>query len=66
MQDDMPVPRTLFGAWAEMLQIRDKQREDPTYEFDTPLPKSASDGTDPAVANELSASIGDLAPAIFA
>ena len=62
----MPVPRTLFGAWAEMFYIRDKQREDPTYEFDTPLPKTANDGVRPGVADELCASIGDLAPAAFA
>ena len=68
--DDMPVSRTLFGAWREMLAIEKRRKEDPSYQFDTPLPSSAH----PAVTSEgqvrlpadkrvkLEASIGDLAP----
>merc|ERR1712062_435923 len=39
---DMPVPRTLVGAWKEMRMIWRRQRLDPQYEFDTPLPKTAT------------------------
>jgi len=39
---DMPVPRTLIGAWKEMRETWFKQQVDPGYEFDTPLPSSAN------------------------
>jgi fatty acid desaturase len=67
---DMPVPRTLFGSWREMLAIEKRRKEDPDYQFDTPLPPTAH----PAVVSEdqvrlpadervkLEASIGELAP----
>ena len=67
---DMPVPRTLFGSWREMLAIEKRRTEDPDYQFDTPLPPAAH----PAVVSEdqvklpadervkLEASIGELAP----
>lgn len=59
--DDMPEPRTLVGAWQEMLETWRRQQTDPTYEFDTPLPPTAkrvrSDMPD-----ELESSIGELAP----
>ena len=32
---DMPAPRTLLGAWREMLQIWNRQLEDPDYQYDT-------------------------------
>ena len=58
---DMPEPRTLIGAWREMLEIRRQQIRTPNYQFDTPLPASANeilmDNTD-----ELASSIGELAP----
>ena len=58
---DMPEPRTLIGAWREMLEIRRQQIRTPNYQFDTPLPVSANeilmDNTD-----ELASSIGELAP----
>jgi len=58
---DMPVPRTLVGAWKEMWEIHEKQKADPKYEFDTPLPATAkATATD---AKEDTASIGNLAPA---
>ena len=68
--DDMPVRRTLFGAWREMLQAEKRRKEDPDYQFDTPLPPTAH----PAVVSagrvrlpaddrlKLEASIGELAP----
>ena len=56
---DMPQPRTFFGAWREMREAWRRQREDPSYQFDTPLPAAAEAA--PAQVEE-AASIGDLAP----
>ena len=68
VKDDMPKPRTLIGAWREMRATWRRQREDPHYEFDTPLPDTAhpaittaADETD-RMDQELETSIGDLAP----
>ncbi len=57
---DMPKPRTLWGAWKEMKETWNRQKSDPTYEFDTPVPTPVvyeQAGKDPLVS-----SIGDLAP----
>lgn len=58
---DMPKPKSLYGAWKEMLETWSKQQENPQYEFDTPCPpqrkKSLLDSNDP-----LLTSIGDLTP----
>ncbi len=59
--DDMPEPRTLIGAWREMLAIRKKQVENPGYQFDTPLPASANEKLTEN-SDELASSIGELAP----
>jgi fatty acid desaturase len=57
---DMPEPRTLIGAWREMRETWRRQRTDPGYEFDTPVPTpSAEDDTE---ADPLAASMGGLAP----
>ena len=66
VKNDMPKPRTLVGAWREMRETWRRQRDDPDYQFDTPLGPSAQ----PAVAHaveardddSLESSIGDLAP----
>jgi fatty acid desaturase len=58
---DMPEPRTLLGAWQEMRAIWQRQKSEPDYAFDTPLPPSAQMQIDD-VPDELEASIGDLAP----
>ena len=58
---DMPTPRTLIGAWREMRETWRRQRADPSYQFDTPLPPKREDGA-PGLA-PLSASIGEIAPA---
>jgi fatty acid desaturase len=59
--DDMPEPRTLLGAWREMRETAQRQKMDPTYQFDTPLPETA--GRHPAASSdELEGSIGELAP----
>lgn len=59
--DDMPEPRSLFGAWHEMRDTWKRQRTDPSYQFDTPLPPTANTvatGAD----DDLASSIGELAP----
>jgi len=56
---DMPTPRTLLGAWVEMRKIWRRQRAEPGYQFETPLPRPRDvKGRDKA----LEAAIGDLAP----
>jgi len=57
---DTPKPRSLVGAWREILEIRRRQQEDPGYEYDTPVPTPAS-GEDRRD-EDLEASIGNLAP----
>ena len=61
IKDDMPTPRTLREAWREMLQTWEKQKSDPTYAFDTPLPETARTQRRTAPRAE-ETSIGDLAP----
>ncbi len=62
--DDMPEPRTLIGAWREMRMIWRVQKEDPGYQFDTPLPPTARRiRSEMPEEIELERSIGDLAPA---
>ena len=61
VKDDMPVPRTLTGAWREMLDIWRIQQSDPDYAFDTPLPSTAKTSRR-SPSDEAEASIGDLAP----
>ncbi|MFA3915559.1 fatty acid desaturase [Ruegeria hyattellae] len=61
ISDDMPEPRSLRGAWREMLDTWERQKSDPGYAFDTPLPATAkTERRRPAEQGE--ASIGDLAP----
>ncbi len=58
---DMPAPRTLRGAWQEMLETWRRQQSDPGYQFDTPLPPTAKNVRDDTP-DQLESSIGDLAP----
>ena len=58
---DMPEPRTLRGAWREMLDTWEHQKTDPTYTFDMPLPAMAKTTLRQAAGAE-EKSIGDLAP----
>ncbi len=59
--DDMPKPRTLIEAWREMRDIWRRQKVEPDYVFDTPLPPTAKHiRTD--TPDELESSIGELAP----
>lgn len=59
--DDMPAPRTLRQAWREMQDIWERQKTEPDYQFDTPLPPTAKVVRTDA-ADELEGSIGELAP----
>ena len=61
IKDDMPEPRTLRGAWHEMLETWERQKTNPDYAFDTPLPATAKTERRRSAAEEES-SIGNLAP----
>ena len=61
--DDLPEPRTLIGAWKEMRMVWKRQKKDPDYQFDTPLPPTARLARREVVEDlELESSIGELAP----
>lgn len=61
VKDDMPQPRTLVGAWREMLYTWKRQQIDSSYQFDTPFPATAK--TERRRRGDASeSSIGDLAP----
>jgi fatty acid desaturase len=61
---DMPEPRTLFGAWREMAEVRRRQKDDPSYAFDTPVPTPGD--AEAGNSDEIAASIGDIAPPALA
>ena len=59
IKKDMPEPKSLFEAWKEMLDTWQTQKSNPTYVFDTPVPKNSKNTNKlPSEAK----SIGDLAP----
>ncbi len=58
---DMPEPRTLIGAWREMRETWRRQKTDPDYQFDTPLPATAK-SVRADTPDALEDSIGELAP----
>ncbi|MEM7345246.1 MAG: fatty acid desaturase, partial [Chloroflexota bacterium] len=60
--DQMPEPRTLAGAWQEMRATWYKQKEDPDYYFDTPVPAIVQTQRGRRSDHNLESSIGDLAP----
>ena len=64
---DMPQPRTLVEAWREMRMVWQRQKSQPDYQYDTPLPASAMPeppaAEDQRAASDLERSIGELAPA---
>lgn len=60
--DDMPKPRTLVGAWKEMRETWRRQRIDPDYVFDTPVPSSGTLPAGNSTGGPLASSIGGLAP----
>ena len=56
---DMPKPKNLFGVWQEMLEIWEKQQEDPSYEYDTPVP-APEERQSVEEDMQLAASIGEI------
>jgi fatty acid desaturase len=56
---DMPRPRSVAEAWKEMRDVYRRQKSDPTYQFDTPLPKLLATGS---AQDAVGASLGDLKP----
>ncbi len=69
ISQDMPAPRSLIEAWREMRMVWQRQKAEPEYAYDTPLPPTANpeplaDAQRPKGApTELERSIGELAPA---
>ena len=57
---DMPRVRTLTGAWREMMEIAEKQKVDPAFEFDTPVPPKKNQNQ--TIHRTSVESICDLAP----
>ena len=62
VSDEMPKPRTLFGAWKEMRDTWKKQQINPDYEFDTPVPNKNNSQIEQKKDNDLESSFGDLVP----
>jgi fatty acid desaturase len=60
VSSDMPQPRTLLGSWREMRQIWKRQKKEPGYQFETPLPTRKQETS--RKQDALESSIGDLAP----
>lgn len=61
--DQMPEPRSLFGAWKEMRETWYRQEKDPSYFYDTPVPPILETKKgDRQSEDSLESSIGDLAP----
>jgi fatty acid desaturase len=60
--DDMPEPKNTIGAWKEMRMIWRKQQDNPTYQYDVPLPETATEIRSDTPDSELEGSIGELAP----
>ena len=59
IKKDMPKPKTLIGAWKEMLETWRIQKNDPNYAFDTPVPQKFKNSAKLPLEAQ---SIGDLAP----
>ena len=57
--DDMLALRTLFGAWKEMRETWTRQKTDPDYAYDTPVP---TEGLPRRDRDQMAASIGELGP----
>ncbi len=57
---DMPKPRTLVGAWREMRETWKRQKADPSYQYETPLPRRSTETGKKK--DSLESSLGDLAP----
>ena len=66
---DLPVAKNAIAAFREMRATWKRQQSEPGYQYDTPLPPTANPGhADAAGLNQdddLSTSIGDLAPTVL-
>ena len=61
---DMPEPRSVFSAWKEMRDTWQRQKFEPDFTFDTPVPASCELPTDEVDHN--AESVGDLVDREFA
>ena len=59
IKKDMPEPKSLVGAWKEMLLTWQIQKSNPKYAYDTPVPYKSKNTKDMPLDVK---SIGDLAP----
>ena len=66
IEGDLPETTSVWGAWVEMRVIYAKQRADPTYEYERPLPATANAAVGSVAApmgdGQAADDIGDLAP----
>ena len=63
--DDMPEVRSFLGSWREMRETWHRQKTEPDYQFDTPLPDTAGRAAMPGESEEvelLRSSVGGIAP----
>ena len=58
---NMPKPSNLIGAWREMTETKRRQKINPAYEFDTPVP-SVDRNAESILDSSFVTSIGDLVP----
>ncbi len=61
LQSNMPKPKSVLGAWIEMRETWHRQKDDPDYQYDTPVPRS-TEIAGKLADNKLVNSIGDLSP----
>ena len=70
IESDLPVAKNAIAAFRELRATWKRQQTEPAYQYDTPLPPTANPGHVDAQASkqddDLSTSIGDLAPAVLA
>ena len=60
---DMPKRRGLIEAWREMKMVEKRQKNDPSYQFDTPVPGPDDKSLE---RDPLGAEIGDIRPRDYA
>ena len=61
IKKDMPCPKSLLGAWKEMLETWKIQKSDDTYTFDIAVPQVVKNNKKHNMPSDVG-SIGDLAP----
>jgi fatty acid desaturase len=60
LASDLPKARTLTGAWREMRETWRRQKTDPEYQYDTPVPARPKNVQGPE--DPVGTSLGDLDP----